>query len=526
MKSSSENIFNLINKSKKNIPTNELNLLQSSIMCVDTLVRSLGQDKNWQPEVFISLNETFDLSTKIYALCVKHKNSHELMKVLGTLYLCCSTICAAIKAKSLPILTKIVTLILDSLEYYDLFISSEHDNSIIRGSILLIRSILSALASIINELPNFYHPFINRTLILCLKTYQNKYLLPFKDENEFVKRDIDRCIQILNSSISSRHYIPALLNGIPDFLGKGHLAAHRFCQLLSETWGNLNRETVTQYLSFLNSIATLTLDYRRAFGDRTYQSNDVDDAAANAIVTLNLKFTEIELRSFLSRLAEWKDLSGESGEENKPEINKLGYDWKNESRSVVFFNLVSKLGVKLKSLFIPTAGIFWDNMKEVLVDFSKLSTQVMKIDSKGKKRKSNGEEIELLSNIDSIFISESVLKVSHVLDCIKNCCIYSVEGFMDEIRYESIMPEIASLIPHKAFFDEDQTYLDFVDGHLSPCITSLASSIGNDLMWKPLNHRVLMNMRDKKPVVRLAALKILHKLFSEVLINLNYFYKI
>merc|ERR1712072_617153 len=62
----------------------------------------------------------------------------------------------------------------------------------------------------------------------------------------------------------------------------------------------------------------------------------------------------------------------------------------------------------------------------------------------------------------------------------------------------------------------DTKYLDFIQEHVSPSLASLALCVGHDTLWKPLVHKILMTLRDKTSLVRLAALKTLYKLFVEV----------
>ena len=59
----------------------------------------------------------------------------------------------------------------------------------------------------------------------------------------------------------------------------------------------------------------MLLDYRRAYGDDGDASAAVDAAAADAVVHFSLKLTESELRSFLARLAEWRDTKAPGGED-------------------------------------------------------------------------------------------------------------------------------------------------------------------------------------------------------------------
>lgn len=59
--------------------------------------------------------------------------------------------------------------------------------------------------------------------------------------------------------------------------------------------------------------------------------------------------------------------------------------------------------------------------------------------------------------------------------------------------------------------------MDYMESFVSPALVALATSIGKDVMWKPLNHQLLLLTRDKKKLVRLTAIKTLHQLFLEVL---------
>ncbi len=78
------------------------------------------------------------------------------------------------------------------------------------------------------------------------------------------------------------------------------------------------------------------------------------------------------------------------------------------------------------------------------------------------------------------------------------------------------MPAVVALLPLRSVFANDDAYLQFAEECLTPCLTALAVAINKDLLWKPLNHKVLLATRDKRKAVRMAAVKTLHQLFSEV----------
>lgn len=515
----------IFTKKAKSFVAAEINLMQSSIMCIDTLARSLGKQKEWHADLFECAKETIELSSTVFAASSKYESDHELTKLLGTLYLCGSTLCSSLGAKSLPVLATYIASLFQALDHYNTFVITDTVNKLmIKSRLLLIRSIISAFASIIFELPSFSHPYIKKILGTCLIVYATDSSDLCKSDVEALKDDSDRCMSIIVDRIPHRLLIPMLLKAIPELMAINHTAANRFCYLLSEFWETLTRDIILQFLPQLSSIAILALDYRRAFGDLSNEADIVDESAVSAVVILSLKFTEIELRGFLARLSEWRDIvnDADSGTGNS--------DYKLSSRSVVFFRLVAKLGEKLRSIFVPTCGIFWDDMKRILSEFSStaasLKSSVSSKTKKNKKRKAEDMDNESLitRELSREKVREDLTKCSMVLECIKNCSVFDSLDFIDETRYESIVPEIMSLLPLSNAFDSEEDYLRFVEQSLGPCVTSLAICVGKDLLWKPMNHRVLMASRDERSVVRLAAIKLLHKLFFEVTIFTVYLF--
>ena len=90
-------------------------------------------------------------------------------------------------------------------------------------------------------------------------------------------------------------------------------------------------------------------------------------AVSNSVVQLCLKFTESELKTFLSKLSEWRDY--EINQKNKENLimdlgsdlesksqsqNNIGIEWRKYSKGVCFYNLISSLAGRLKSIFLPS----------------------------------------------------------------------------------------------------------------------------------------------------------------------------
>ena len=80
-------------------------------------------------------------------------------------------------------------------------------------------------------------------------------------------------------------------------------------------------------------------------------------------------------------------------------------------------------------------------------------------------------------------------------------------------------PAVVGLLTLRPAFSSDEEYLSFCDETLGDALSSLATAVGKDLLWKSVNHKVLLACRDPRQSVRQAATAVLHKLFSEVRYN-------
>jgi U3 small nucleolar RNA-associated protein 10 len=79
-----------------------------------------------------------------------------------------------------------------------------------------------------------------------------------------------------------------------------------------------------------------------------------------------------------------------------------------------------------------------------------------------------------------------------------------------------VNPVIGELLTTISVFENGEEYLNFVEANVIPCLSSMAAAVGKDVLWKPLNHKVLMMTREKKKHERMAAVKTLYSLFNEV----------
>lgn len=76
--------------------------------------------------------------------------------------------------------------------------------------------------------------------------------------------------------------------------------------------------------------------------------------------------------------------------------------------------------------------------------------------------------------------------------------------------------KVGDIISAFGAFPDGVSYLRYIDDHVIPCVVALATSVTKDVLWKPLNHKLLMMTREKNRHMRIAAIKTIHQLFQEV----------
>ena len=444
-------------------------LAQSSLMCIDALARVLGADRAWSPSLMQSLhlcvhtanalmkgmqeNAAMQSSTKgknARTVSQPANSNNSLITLLASLFLCSGTIVKAgsIGAKALPFLATLVNTILTAVEVQVIGAAAntvagavQGVDSIIgsglqRARTLLLRSAIASLTNIISAVPSFYHPHISKTLSVCLgldiplvggnfqrmSSTQNSLLLQLSPGDlNALSAEIDQCMSTIASAVPTRLAIPALTTAVPQLLQGGHMTALRTARFMGQTWTNLDREAILQHMSEIYEVSLCLLDYRRScLSKRLVETSEihwdsknmndmdsivVEECICEAIVSLCLKLTETELRTFLARFAEWRDRADDAtlamdqhtasgtniSQSNKnkrvkdTEVNKskgkksAEEDDQHENgsqlsilsigqfaRRTAFYRLLDALGAKLQSLFTPCMVPFWQHAANTL----------------------------------------------------------------------------------------------------------------------------------------------------------------
>ena len=511
-------------------------LSQSALMCIDVLVRHLGSGA--KECLLETLEDVFSFATiageKIALISTLAPATHtagkgkkkktepaaaagsapsslatELLKLQGSSYLCCGTVCAVLGAPALPRLAGVMALMLGSASAQVAALQCTEDlgSAVARAMVLLLRSAVASIATIATEMCNFFQPFIARTLAALLDIIGLQGL----EDASGLGVEVENCLTAIATKIPTRLSLPVVLEAVPALFAKGEPVARRLSRFLLQFMASTDRQAVVVHLSALCSLVTLSMDYRRAFGTQGAATDAIDDNAVEAAIELCVKFTETELKTFMKELGEWQATDTADQEQ-----------WRRVSRGVLYYRLLAALSSRLQGIFTPTVALIWTGAADCIAELAReaAAAQASKkpiaaAKSPSNKRKVSGAELGS-SYFASEYVSELIRRSSRVLELARSACVHDSSDFINEDTYNVMMPPVAALLQavHGCFTDEE--FVSYTEGSVVPCLAALAVAVGKDIMWKPLNHKLLSLTRDKRRFVRSAALRALHKLFQEV----------
>ena len=93
-------------------------------------------------------------------------------------------------------------------------------------------------------------------------------------------------------------------------------------------------------------------------------------------------------------------------------------------------------------------------------------------------------------------------QVSLVLNGLHKLFLYDKDGFVDKNRFDRMMSTLVDQLD----LNYIELYKSRVTQSIIPCLTQLAVCVGNDSLWKPLNHHVLAKSRHQDAQVRFSVL--------------------
>ena len=474
-----------------------IGLVQSGVLSIELLavhVRN-SKDSTWLIQLEECLDVQLFLINEISRKLQKNEPDAlfanvftEVIKLLGSLFLCCANLCAAVGLAVLPKLSALVQSILENITANTeaLLCMSRESGTAVRSEqsgkrkklkqslkelsnpvlanrsrILLLRSAVSAIAVLASSLPKIMHPFVEDCIITSLSIFRvqlegsatsSDYTI--KEGGLSLSDDIYRGLVIMISNIPPRLCVPKLIKTSQTLneMTKGSsrdkkyellLIFIRFVELLSDYWEIMDRSSVAANLSHLGPLLLDVMGLRFNSSIQSDMSRSLDDKVANACVQLCLKLTEAELRAFLVHAIEWVN-STDNEDENQDDINSD--NWLKYARMVCFFHCVSALIDRFKGVFAESMGCIWDFTCECLANNVRILTSGALSIERSRDSEVHGGSSKKRKGVDTTgsnsalcTIHELVLLSSDILTSICRCCRYDRGGFMNEVKCIAVL---------------------------------------------------------------------------------------
>lgn len=423
---------------------------QTALLSLKLLIKLLAS-KN--PDKFTSILEfIIDL--------IKNKKTHG--NILASVMLCLAELCHRLRAHAIPGLPRYMPAVIKILKL--------QQNQETPG--LLLLCIITAIQKIVESLPLFLSPYLERLLaeltILSAK-WGGKRSDP-KVET-FVKK-LDAILSNIGNLIPSRILIATVANTHNALLeNKEFSAIGSLMNVLGENLAKLRGNELNEHLPELTNFFLNSLEFRVVCNSEATLDTitTVEDYIIRTLTALVLKLSETTFRPFYYKLFDWA----------------VRGDVKTE-KVITFYRLSKGIAENLKGLFVLFAGHFIKNASELLN-----ATNTMKNNTNlyFPKDESNNLLIEsILTTLTAVFI-------------------YDSKKFMDKDRFDTLMQPLVDQL-------ENQTggikcLVERGEVLVVPCIAQFAVAIADDALWKQLNYQILLKTRHNHPQVRLLGLKCL-----------------
>lgn len=434
---------------------------QDAAVVIERFVRSFYLPLSVQPKksegsildaLKVCAERLGELSTK--------KEENIRSKLACSFALCTATLVKYLKARALPLLPEIM----DSVVAFLSFTKSDDGGDTQQ---LVHTSMIQTVKAIVESLPQFMIPHLGKILAPAI-------LPSFLNESNDLQAT-------LANRVPARQLLPALSRALQEC---SNATEYQIILSLSTSAieNTSSRHEIGAVKAHVLKIILLSCDFDVSLMDHI----------SKVLISMVMKISEAQLRSIYTSFREWR------GDDN-------------DSRKFAFWALSAALSKELKSIFIPCfTSVLNDAINEVEFAVPLLCTQI----KKAKKAK--------IGSVDSL------LYLPALISCLNQ--IFSADAreggnWMredDDRRYHNFLEPLTKLLLARVPSDfpfttegGENAYQRLIvdEGGLVSCIVSLASAAGNDILWKPLNHAILIACGNEDQVeIRRAGLICLLKL--------------
>ncbi|CAM6083052.1 unnamed protein product [Calypogeia fissa] len=468
--------------------------VSTKLAAIDALNVSAQRFAEKAPNVFVS-----SLAALVSNLQLKNR-------ALGAAAVrCMATILAKLGPLALPALPDTVSALFEIAEQAmaakpgvgDGDTAPDGNDSVEQQSELIV-ALLEALEAMLDKLGAFLTPYLEK--IVGLVILRPQLLLNTHSE---IHRRATTLRALLPTKVPARLLLDPLLNTYDSAIEAGEDSTCALFDMLAAITAKADRASVATYRGRIFEFCLTAFDLRGR-GLSTLQSvSKVETAVVNAVVLLVMKLSETTFKPLFVKILEWA--------ESETETKDGSFVSQNVDRNIAFYKLVNQLTAKLRSVFVPYLQYLINGCVHHLTGGLGLTeTEMLKPKKKKKKHSVNEEQKATLSP------SEWHLR-QLILSSLHQCFLYDTIGFLDAPKFQLLLAPIVSQLVVEAPTEvpmlkqgeaSDIPSLQEMDDTLVSCLGQMALTAGTDLLWKPLNHEVLMCTRVENVRTRLLGLRV------------------
>ncbi|CAI9091980.1 OLC1v1027104C1 [Oldenlandia corymbosa var. corymbosa] len=453
-----------------------------------------------------ALVERFPLDDPVLAVCLRSLSktiSPSDSAVSAGCLRAASAFIHVLGPRALSELPGIMKFLFDKSQEISTSIEQDISNSIEKSSVpsrnlkeSISMSLLISLEAIVDKLGGFLNPYLDD--ILQLLVLHPCYA---STADERIKLRADSVRKLITAKIPVRLLLPALLRIYSGAIKSGGSSVSITFEMLGNMVQTMDRSAIAAYHVQIFDLGLLALDLRCQHNEFIKDIYVVEEKVIDSIVRLSMKLTETMFKPLFVKSIEWSRMDQSEGS-------------KSIDRSLSFYGLVNKLVESHRSLFVPYFKYLLNGCIQHLCEDARVG-----LTPKKKKLKSRG-------GIERNDIGEESLGLWHlralIISSLQKCFVYDTGNlkFLDSSNFQILLkPLVSQLVmepPPSLQQHPEVPSVDEVDNILVSCIGQMAVTAGSDLLWKPLNHEVLMQTRSEMVRARILGLRIVKYLVENL----------
>ncbi|KAK9142873.1 hypothetical protein Syun_012273 [Stephania yunnanensis] len=360
-------------------------------------------------------------------------------------------------------------------------------------------SILVTMEAVVSKLGSFLSPYVD--VILELLVLHPDYVSGLDPK---MKMKADTLRKLVIEKIPVRHMLSPLLKLNSKAIQCGESSLSIIFAMLASTVGIMDKSSIGSYHEKIFEQCLLALDLRREHTAAVKNIDIVENAVIRTIVVLTMKLTETMFKPLFVRCLEWAE---------------------SESAFVLFVSFHFK---DAKTVF---RGSVDKVVESHIITFRKYLRYTMFGNT---RHRDDGVvklgEVEVPRWMEEMASATGVICDRHVptkwmcglLVLSKICwCFLHIHAskhlsHLVEVLLKPIVSQLAVEALPAIDESEDVPSVKEVDDSLVSCLGQMAVTAGSDLLWKPLNHEVLMQTRSEKVRARILGLRVIKYLVEHL----------